>query len=104
MKLPPPESDCTSDLAQWFHCSNNKGIPDNILSQAWDVAKCISFVFHHRSSQTEVKLEDATEKIGQKKKKVYKDDDEYEDDDDKDFCPEDDDDEDFVAQKKRKRR
>lgn len=93
IKLPPEDSDCTSDLAQWYHCSNNKGIPDDILCQASDVSKCVSFVFHHRSSKAEVKLEDATEKVGQKKKKVYKDDDE----DDDDFIPEDDDgDEDFV--------
>lgn len=92
VKLPPPDSDCTSNLAQWYHCSDNKGIPDNILSAAWDVTKCVSFVFHHRSSAAEVKLEDATEKIGQKKKRVYKDDDE-----DEDFVPEDDEgDEDFV--------
>lgn len=94
MKLPPPDSDCTSDLAQWYHCSDNKGISDDILSQAWDVSKCVSFVFHHRSSKAEVKLEDVTEKIGQKKKKVYKED--Y-DDEDADFVPEDDEgDEDFV--------
>lgn len=94
-KLPPTDSDCTSDLINWFHCSNNQGIPDTILSQAWDVSKCVSFVFHHRSSQAEVKLEDATEKIGQKKKKQlrYKDD----EDGDDDFEPEDDDeDEDYV--------
>ncbi|XP_031619056.1 DNA repair and recombination protein RAD54-like [Contarinia nasturtii] len=95
MKLPPPDSDCTSDLANWFHCSNNRGIPDNILSQAWDVSKCVSFVFHHRSSQAEVKLEDATEKIGQKKKKILRFEDDY--DEDEDFEPEDDErDEDFV--------
>lgn len=64
------------------------------MSQAWDVSKCVSFVFHHRSSAAEVKLEDVTEKVGQKKKKVYKDD--Y-DDEDLDFVPEDDEgDEDFV--------
>lgn len=92
-KLPPPDSDCTSDLAHWYHCADNKGIPDTVLSQAWDVAKCVSFVFHHRSCQTEVKLEDVTEKVGQKKKRVYVD----EDDDDIDFIPDDDDkDEDFV--------
>lgn len=93
-KLPPPDSDCTSDLAHWYHCAENKSIPDTVLSQAWDVAKCVSFVFHHRSCQTEVKLEDATEKIGQKKKRVYKD---YDEDDDIDFIPEDDEkDEDYV--------
>lgn len=106
VKLPPPDSDCTSDLAQWYHCStkefiNNKGtgIPDTVLSQAWNVdAKGISFVFHHRSSQAEIKLEDATEKVGQKKKKTFN---KYDDDDDEndiDYGPEDDDkDEDFVV-------
>lgn len=94
VKLPPADSDCTSDLAQWYHCSDNKGIPDNILSTAWDVSNCVSFVFHHRSSQAEVKLEDVTEKVGQKKKKVYREDD-Y--DEDFDFVPDDDEqDEDFV--------
>lgn len=59
-----------------------------------------SFVFHHRLSKTEVKLEDATEKFGQKKKKVFADD----DDDDMDFVAEDnDDDEDFVVNKKKGR-
>lgn len=49
-RQPPPEnSDCTSHLSQWFHCSNNRGLPDSILSQAWTASKCVSFVFHHRS-------------------------------------------------------
>lgn len=55
MKLPPDESDCTSDLSQWFHCASNKGLPDTVLSQAWDVVKSVSFVFHHRSAAAEVK-------------------------------------------------
>lgn len=93
VKLPPPDSDCTSDLSQWYHCSANKSLPDSIISQAWDVAKCISFVFHHRSSQSEVKLEDVTEKVGQKKKKVFKD---YDEDEDDDHYSDDDRDEDFV--------
>lgn len=57
------------------------------------MAKCISFVFHHRSSQSEVKLEDVTEKVGQKKKKVFKD---YDEDEDDDHYSDDDRDEDFV--------
>lgn len=57
VKLPPEESDCTSDLSQWYHCTNNKGLPDIILSQAWDVARSVSFVFHHRSGAAEVKTE-----------------------------------------------
>lgn len=50
MKQPSEDSDCTSDLSQWFHCANNKGIPDTILSQSWDITKTVSFVFHHRSN------------------------------------------------------
>lgn len=52
-------------------------------------------MFYHRSSQAEVKLEDATEKVGEKKKKkVYK---EYDENEDMDYVPDDDDkDEDFV--------
>lgn len=94
-KLPPPDSDCTSDLSMWYHCSNNKGVPDTIVSQAWDVSKCISFMFHHRSSQAEVRPEEAVEKVGQKKKKkIYED---YDCDDEEDSNADDDsNDEDFV--------
>jgi len=41
-------------LSQWYHCSNNRGLPDNILAQAWTDSKCVSFVFHHRSQAQEV--------------------------------------------------
>ncbi|EDV31865.1 uncharacterized protein Dana_GF14336 [Drosophila ananassae] len=52
---PPSEStDCTSHLSQWYHCSNNRGLPDSILAQAWTDSKCVSFVFHHRSQAKEV--------------------------------------------------
>jgi DNA repair and recombination protein RAD54 and RAD54-like protein len=54
IKLPPEGSDCTSNLSQWYHCSNNRGIPDDILSKAWDATNHISFVFHHRSARQEV--------------------------------------------------
>ncbi|XP_058820119.1 DNA repair and recombination protein RAD54-like [Topomyia yanbarensis] len=54
IKLPPDDSDCTSDLMHWYHCSNNKGIPDEILSKCWEITKCISFVFHHRSNSAVV--------------------------------------------------
>lgn len=80
VKLPPPDSDCTSDLSMWYHCSNNKGVPDTIISQAWEISNCISFMFHHRSSQAEVSHEEAVEKVGQKKKKKVYDDDDFEDD------------------------
>lgn len=69
MKLPPTDSDCTSDLSQWYHCASNKGVPDSVISQAWETSQKISFMFHHRSSQAEIKPEEAVEKVGQKKKK-----------------------------------
>uniref|UniRef100_A0A182Q2T2 DNA repair and recombination protein RAD54-like n=1 Tax=Anopheles farauti TaxID=69004 RepID=A0A182Q2T2_9DIPT len=53
-KLPPDDSDCMSDLAHWYHCANNKGIPDDILSKSWDITGCVSFVFHHRSNSAVV--------------------------------------------------
>lgn len=59
---PPDESDCTSHLSQWYHCSNNKGLPDSTLSQAWQTSKCISFVFHHRS-QGEIKNKDSAQEL-----------------------------------------
>jgi DNA repair and recombination protein RAD54 and RAD54-like protein len=70
---PPEESDCTSDLSQWFHCSNNRGLPDEVLSRSWDITKNVSFVFHHRSSGAETKEEPAKKEA--KKKIIYEDDD-----------------------------
>lgn len=75
MTLPPENSDCTSDYSQWYHCSTNKGIPDDILSEAWNQAKNISFVFHHRSAKTEAEPKPTQVKKKSKEKKVYIDDD-----------------------------
>lgn len=71
MKNPPDKSDCTSDLGDWFHCSNNRGLPDDILKRAWEKTKIVSFVFHHRSSGEEVKPEPP--KKDSKKKIIYDD-------------------------------
>ncbi|XP_007885243.2 DNA repair and recombination protein RAD54-like isoform X2 [Callorhinchus milii] len=47
---PPPEhSDCTSDLSQWSHCTDKRGLRDSVLQAAWDAA--VSFVFHHHSHE-----------------------------------------------------
>jgi DNA repair and recombination protein RAD54 and RAD54-like protein len=73
MILPPEKSDCTSDLSQWYHCSKNKAIPDEIISTAWDVTKSISFMFHHRSAQKEAEQKE----IKKSKKKIIEDEDEY---------------------------
>ncbi|XP_072853686.2 DNA repair and recombination protein RAD54-like isoform X1 [Pogona vitticeps] len=47
---PPPEgSDCTSDLSQWNHCAEKRGLLDNVLKAAWDAA--VSFTFYHHSHE-----------------------------------------------------
>ncbi|XP_041064805.1 DNA repair and recombination protein RAD54-like isoform X1 [Carcharodon carcharias] len=46
---PPEDSDCTSDLSQWNHCADKRGLRDMVLQSAWDVA--VSFVFHHHSHE-----------------------------------------------------
>lgn len=71
--LPPENSDCTSDYSQWYHASSNKGIPDDILSKAWDISNNVSFVFHHRSAKQEAPVE--PEKKIKKNKKMISDDD-----------------------------
>lgn len=73
VKLPPENSDCTSDLSQWFHCSNNRGIPDDILSNAWSMSKTVSFVFHHRSATKEVEPNPEKKKTKEKKMLIDED-------------------------------
>ncbi|NWR42599.1 RAD54 protein, partial [Regulus satrapa] len=47
---PPPEgSDCTSDLSQWQHCADKRGLQDAVLKAAWHAA--VTFAFHHHSHQ-----------------------------------------------------
>ncbi|EQB77439.1 DNA repair and recombination protein RAD54-like protein [Camelus ferus] len=50
---PPPDgSDCTSDLAQWNHSTDKRGLKDEVLQAAWDAAStAITFVFHQRSHE-----------------------------------------------------
>ncbi|KAK2908393.1 DNA repair and recombination protein RAD54-like [Channa argus] len=49
VRPPPEESDCTSDLSQWNHCVDKKGLRDQVLKASWDAA--VSFVFHQRSHE-----------------------------------------------------
>nr|XP_046248389.1 DNA repair and recombination protein RAD54-like [Scatophagus argus] len=51
MEVRPPadDSDCTSDLSQWNHCFNKKGLMDQVLKASWDAG--VSFVFHQRSHE-----------------------------------------------------
>ena len=44
---PPPDSDCNSDMSQWFHSNTKKGLQDLALKQVWDTG--VTFVFHHKS-------------------------------------------------------
>lgn len=54
VRPPPDDSDCTSDLSNWFHGWNNRSIADMVLKEIWDIARYISFVFHHKSAQVAV--------------------------------------------------
>lgn len=113
MKLPPEDSDCTSDLSHWYHCSNNKGIPDDILSKSWDMTKCVSFVFHHRSNSAVVEQQIAEQKRaealkgkdGKKGDEEHvdevsdEDDDEEKENEDSGLDDDDDKDEDFVPRR-----
>ena len=47
---PPEDSDCNSDLSQWNHCADKKGVVDVMLKGAWET-NAVSFVFHHRSHE-----------------------------------------------------
>lgn len=49
VRPPPDDSDCTSDLSQWNHCFDKKGLRDQVLKASWDAA--VSFVFHQRSHE-----------------------------------------------------
>ncbi|XP_071117638.1 DNA repair and recombination protein RAD54-like [Haliotis cracherodii] len=51
VKPPAPDTDCNSDLSQWNHCADKKGLPDMALKAAWDSA--ISFAFHHYSHEAQ---------------------------------------------------
>ncbi|XP_033623172.1 DNA repair and recombination protein RAD54-like isoform X3 [Fukomys damarensis] len=52
VRPPPDGSDCTSDLAQWNHSTDKRGLQDEVLQAAWDAAStAITFVFHQRSHE-----------------------------------------------------
>uniref|UniRef100_A0A452VGF3 DNA repair and recombination protein RAD54-like n=1 Tax=Ursus maritimus TaxID=29073 RepID=A0A452VGF3_URSMA len=52
VRPPPDGSDCTSDLAQWNHNTDKRGLKDEVLQAAWDAAStAITFVFHQRSHE-----------------------------------------------------
>ncbi|XP_019123536.2 DNA repair and recombination protein RAD54-like [Larimichthys crocea] len=49
VRPPAEDSDCTSNLSQWNHCCDKKGLRDQVLKASWDAA--VSFVFHQRSHE-----------------------------------------------------
>ncbi|VFV35914.1 dna repair and recombination protein [Lynx pardinus] len=52
VRPPPDGSDCTSDLAQWNHNTDKRGLKDEVLQAAWDAAStAITFVFHQQSHE-----------------------------------------------------
>lgn len=51
---PPPEgTDTNSDLSQWHHSSEKKGLQDLLLKRVW-TGPTISFVFHHKSHEQKI--------------------------------------------------
>lgn len=84
VRIPPENSDCTSDLSNWYHCADKKNLADLVLKQCWDVAKTISFVFHHRSAKTEAPqvIEEEKENIPEPKKRKIEIDEDYSEPDD----------------------
>ncbi|XP_060559787.1 DNA repair and recombination protein RAD54-like [Ruditapes philippinarum] len=51
VKPPSDDSDCNSDLSQWHHSTDKKGLKDLMLKGAWSSDTPISFVFHHHSHE-----------------------------------------------------
>ncbi|PVD23054.1 hypothetical protein C0Q70_16316 [Pomacea canaliculata] len=50
---PPEGTDCNSDLSQWHHCADKKGLSDTALKTVW--TSSVSFVFHHWSHEEQRK-------------------------------------------------
>jgi len=47
VRPPPQDSDCNSDMSQWYHSASKKSLTDLALKQVWDTG--VTFVFHHKS-------------------------------------------------------
>ncbi|KAK9876241.1 hypothetical protein WA026_012540 [Henosepilachna vigintioctopunctata] len=85
IKPPPEEADCTSDLSNWFHSWEKRGLADMVLKQIWDMSRYISFVFHQRSATVAVQANKNEEEsaLACDESKLSKDDyDDYSDDPD----------------------
>lgn len=82
IKNPPDDADCTSDLSNWYHCWDKKGLADVVLKQIWDMCKYISFIFHQKSANQEVKKIKSFEEKEEDKNSDYE---EKDDEDDSDY-------------------
>lgn len=51
VRAPPEGSDCNSDISQWHHSADKKGLQDLVLKTAWVAETPISLVFHHHSHE-----------------------------------------------------
>lgn len=83
IKNPPDEADCTSDLQDWYHCRDKKGLADVVLKQIWDMSRFISFVFHQKSANQEVKPVVVEQKAEEEQDEDWK---EKDNSDDSDYC------------------
>ncbi|KAL3271526.1 hypothetical protein HHI36_022003 [Cryptolaemus montrouzieri] len=88
-KPPPDEADCTSDLSNWYHSWEKRGLADMVLKQIWDMSRYISFVFHQRSATVAVKAVKSEEEIESecnKKKELLDYDEDYVEEPEDDNC------------------
>lgn len=53
VKPPAEGTDTNSDLSQWHHSSEKKGLQDLLLKRVWS-GPAVSFVFHHRSHEQKI--------------------------------------------------
>ena len=54
VRPPPDSSNCSSDLSEWHHCADKKGVEDQALKGAWEDG--VTFVFHHKSHEKQLGL------------------------------------------------
>jgi hypothetical protein len=52
VRPPPARSSCNSDLSEWNHSNDKKGLEDQALKGAWEDG--VTFVFHHWSHEKQL--------------------------------------------------
>lgn len=48
IREPSKESDCASDLSDWWHCYRPSEIPDEALAKSWKLENNVSFAFYQK--------------------------------------------------------